>query len=317
MPLFLLFLAACGTQPAVPDIAAVTDAEAAAAIAQTLCKAAEQGGITCTVEGATATVAGQAVAVGATVSNFLTLDPKTIGYGEEAEEIPGEVQITATVTLSMGAATLFSAEQSHAGTDADLVAARAAALDTWAGRWVASYGLGFVDALAGDVGAPALSAVGMAVPAQPAGQLHAWSAYPLLRGKGFDPKIADQMAPYVKSMAANLAPYVEGLSTDALHTVQVKARLGGGGAPGPCGIMPPIAMTDGATVSIVPLAGEVLVDGQPTGDICALSEPVAWPLPSGKAQLEWDQLLVLGPATVEAAPAAEEAEPEAAEPASP
>ena len=102
------------------------------------------------------------------------------------------------------------------------------------------------------------------------------------------------MGANVQSMVAALGPFTEDLSTEGLHTVQVKARLGGGGPPGPCGILPPIAMTPGATSSIVPLEGQVLVDGQPGGDICALSEPVAWPLPADGALLEWDQLAVMG-----------------------
>ena len=296
--LFLL-LVACGTQPATPDIAPFTEAEAAEAAAQTICAAAHQAGQPCAASGSTATMAKHTLELGATVNSFLTLDPRTIGYGDDAEKIPGEVQLSVTLSLSVDGATLLTEEQSHAASDADLPLARAKALDEWAQRWVAAYGLATLDAVAGDASAPAL------------GELHAWAAYPVLHGQGFDPKIANKMAPYVKSMLAALGPFTEGLTTEGLHTVQVKARLGGGGAPGPCGILPPVSMTPGVTVSIVPLHGEVLVDGQPTGDICTLSEPVAWPLPQGNARLEWDQLAVLGVAkAVEAS--VEEEEPPAA-----
>ena len=71
---------------------------------------------------------------------------------------------------------------------------------------------------------------------------------------------------------------------------------GGGGENGDCPIIPPVTMTPGETVNLVPLRGTVEVDGVAVGDICALSGPVAWPLPKGGALLEWEQVVIIGPA---------------------
>ncbi len=173
------------------------------------------------------------------------------------------------------------------------------ALDEWGERWVVAHGLAVLDAASGDATAPVLASVGLQVPAQDLGDLHAWAGYPKLRGKGLEPDIVRKMAPQVKSMLAALGPFAEDLSSDRLHSVQVQAILGGSGAPGPCGIMPSsISIAPGSSSSIVPLAGEVRVDGQVKKTICELSEPVAWPLPAGSALLQWEQTAVLGLAVV-------------------
>ena len=122
-----------------------------------------------------------------------------------------------------------------------------------------------------------------------------WPAYPVVKGQGFDPSVVKRMAPQVQSVARNVGVYLEGADLTQLHAVKVVAKLGGGGAPGPCGIVPPTAMTPGMSVSIVPLQGSIFVDGVEKGDICTLSEPVAWPLPQGGALLEWTQVVVVGP----------------------
>ena len=80
-----------------------------------------------------------------------------------------------------------------------------------------------------------------------------------------------------------------------LHSVLVNATLGGSGPPGPCGLVPPVALASGATASIVPLSGVVEVDGEATGTICEMSEAVAWPLPPAGVQLQWEQFVVLRP----------------------
>lgn len=298
---FLLLLLACSTEPAAPPLAPITDAEVGAAVAEILCQAATPAGIPCTVEGAVATVAGHRLEVQASVGSFVSLAPRSLGVGANAEVIPGEVQLGATVTLTVDDRPLLSRDLSTAGSDADLGVARGKALDELAGRWGVTVGVAVLDALHGDPAAPALGALGMKVPAQPLGALHGWAAYPLVRGQGFDARIAQKMAPSVQSMLAVAGPFVQDLPAEGVHTLEIEARLGGSGAPGPCGILPPVAMSPGATSSIVPLAGRVLVDGQPTGDICTFSESTKWPLPSGGAVLEWDQLVVLAPVPVSAA----------------
>ncbi len=296
-PMLLLpLLFACSSEPPAPELPPVENHEIAAAAASSLCDAAAQASVECTHEAGVATVAGHQLAVDVSNRTFMTFEPTTIGRGDDAEVIPGEAQLSALVVLKADDQALFHSEPSHSAGHADLAQARAAVLDELAQHWVVTHGSAALDAAAGDPEAPVLSALGLNIPAAAHGELHAWAGYPVLRGRGFDPKIANKMGPSVASMLAALGPFVEGLKPEGLHAVQVKARLGGGGAPGPCGIIPPLAMTPGATTSIVALAGEVLVDGVAKGDICALSEPVSWPLPPEGAVLEWDQIFVLGQA---------------------
>jgi hypothetical protein len=294
MFLFAL-LFACGSEPAVAPAPPITDDQIATAAASAICAAATQAGMTCAATGARAELGWKALDVTVSDRQVMSFEPTSMGHGEGAQRFPGEVQLSATIGIAVDGTALLSVPQSHAASDMDLVVARDRVLEELTERWVVTHASAVVDALTGDPGAPVLAALGMTVAAQPAGALYAWAGYPVLRGKGFDPGIANRLGPSVQSVLANLGPYVEGLGGDGLHTVQVFARLGGSGAPGPCGIIPPVAISPGATTSIVPLAGEVHVDGQPVGDICALSEPVSWPLPPGGAVLEWDQLAVLAP----------------------
>jgi hypothetical protein len=294
MLLFALMMA-CSSEPQAPAPAPVTEGELAASAAASICAAAIQAGQSCEAEGAVATLGWDALEVQVSGLSWLTLDPTSIGRGPDAQRFPGEAQLGAVMGLSRNGAALFAVEQSHAASDVDLHVARAAVLDELAQRWVVTHASAVLDAGSGDPGAPVLAALGMNVPAQPQGALHAWAGYPVLRGKGFDPGAANRLGPGVQSMLSAIGPFVEGLPADGLQVVQVQAKLGGSGAPGPCGIIPPMAMTPGTTTSIVPLSGRVLVNGQPTGDICVLSEPVAWPLPPQGSVLEWDQLIVLAP----------------------
>ncbi len=293
--LLLPLLLACSTEPSVPPPPPVTEAELAEAVAAAICKAATQAEKACSVEGARADFGWKALDIEVTGLSWLTLDPTTLGHGDQAERFPGEAQLSATIGLGVDGKPLLATPQAHTAADLDLGVARNKVLDELSQRWVVTHASAVMDALLGDTSAPVISSLGMNVPAQPQGALHAWAGYPVLRGKGFDPGIANKLGPSLQTMLANLDAFTEGLS-EGLHTVVVEARLGGAGAPGPCGIIPPVAMSPGATTSIVPFSGRVLVDGEPVGDICALSEPVAWPLPPKGAVLEWDQLAVLAPA---------------------
>ncbi len=294
--LLLTLLFACSSEPTAPEPPPIQDAEIAQAVAATLCEAAAAVGMECSAQEDRLTVAGRSLVVDVSNRTYMTFDPTTIGRGEDAQRIPGEAQLSALVQLSLDGRALPSAEPSHSASGADLGVAQAAVLDGFADRYVVTRGSALLDALSGQVEAPVLASLGMKVPAAAHGELSAWAGYPALRGRGFDPGIADKLGPSVQSMAAALGPFLEGLDAAVLHTVEVQAKLGGGGSPGPCGIIPPLAMSPGATTAIVPFGGRVLVDGQATGDICALSEPVSWPLPPQGAALEWDQLFVIGTA---------------------
>jgi hypothetical protein len=294
--LLLALLIACSSEPVAPEPPPIDDAEIARAVAATLCEAAAAAGMACEAQEASLVVAGRGLSVEVSNRTYMTFDPTTIGRGEDAQRIPGEAQLSALVQISVDGQALPHAEPSHSASDVDLAAARAAVLDGFADRYVVTHGSALLDALSGRTESPVLASLGMAVTAADHGELTAWAGYPALRGRGFEPGIADKLGPSVHSMAVALGPFVEGLGTEGLHTVQVKAKLGGGGSPGPCGIIPPLAMSPGATTSIVPFSGQVLVDGRATGDICALSGPVNWPLPPQGAVLEWDQLFIIGPA---------------------
>ncbi len=294
MLLFAL-LFACGSEPAIPAPEAVAPDELATAAAAAICTAATQVGMDCTATGAVADIGWRRLEVGVSELSWMTFDPSSIGRGPDAQHFPGEVQLSAMMSLSIDGAVLFSLEQAHAVSDQDLHVARAKVIDELSQRWVVTQISAVMDASSGDPKAPVLASLGMKAKAQAQGELYAWGGYPVLRGRGFDPGMANKLGPSVQTMLASIGPYVQDLSADTLHVVQVKAKLGGGGAPGPCGIIPPVSMAPGTSTSIVPLAGQVLVDGQPTGDICAISEPVNWPLPPSGTQLEWDQFIVLAP----------------------
>ena len=294
----LLLLLACSTEPAAPPVAPIEAEEASAAMATMLCRAAEPAKLACKAEGGVAQAGWKALEIAATPIDFNVLQPTQIGMGSTAQLVAGEVQAGFRVALSVDGAALLSFEVHEAGSDTDLEKARAAALEKAAQRWVASVGIAALDAASGAVEAPALAGVGLKVPAAALGDARVWAAFPALRGQGFDPKVVFKLGPNLASMAAALGPYVEDLPQGALHAVEVHAKLGGGGGPGDCGIVPPVTMTEGSTASIVPLHGEVLVDGVATGTICALSQQVAWPLPRGGNELDWEQVFVVGPASV-------------------
>ena len=294
MLLFAL-LFACGSEPDVPAPAAVQPDELASAAAASICTAALQVGMDCTVTGPVADIGSHRLEVGVSDLSWITFEPSSIGRGPDAQHFPGEAQLAATMSLSIDGATLFSIEQAHAVSDQDLQVARAKVIDELSQRWVVTQVSAVMDASYGNPKAPVLASLGMNALAQPQGELYAWGGYPVLRGRGFDPGMANKLGPSVQTMLASIGPFVGGLSADTLHVVQVQAKLGGSGAPGPCGIIPPVSMAPGTSTSIVPFAGQVLVDGKAMGDICAISEPVNWPLPPKGTQLEWDQFIVLGP----------------------
>ncbi len=311
--LLLSLLLACSTEPVAPPALPITDAEVAAAAASSICAAATQAGMTCTADGGKAELGWKLLEVSATDTMMTSFEPTSIGGGEDAQRFPGEVQLATTVGLSVDGQALFAVEQNHVASDLDLGVARGKVIDELAQRWVVTHASAVMDAVTGDPAAGVIASLGMNVPAQPQGELYAFAGYPVLHGKGFDPGIANKLGPGLQTMLSSIGPFVEGADPATLHVVQVHARLGGGGAPGPCGIIPPVAITPGATTSIVPFGGEVKLDGTATGDICALSEPVAWPLPPAGAVLEWDQLIVLAPIEPAAAPAEDaEAKPEPA-----
>ncbi len=153
------------------------------------------------------------------------------------------------------------------------------------------YGLAALDAAAGGEAA-ALAGVGMEVAPAELGSARVYAAYPMLSGVGLDPATGGRMAPQVASMAAALGPYAEGLGP-GLHSVWITAELGGPGGPGPCGLLPPAAVSPGSSARVLRLEGTVRIDGTPGADICAISEGVSWPLPQGEEPITWEQFFVL------------------------
>lgn len=304
--LLVPLLFACATMPPAPDVPPITGDEVQAAVAKLFCQAADSAKTPCTPSASAAVVGRHTVAFEAVIDGFLVLPPKTLGMGAATQQIPGEVQLSAAVTAFVDGAPLLTAVASEAGSHADMLQARSGAVDATAQRWMVATGIAVLDAVTASPDAAALGALGMAAPPQIIGEtgLQGWAAYPILTGQGFDPKVANQLGPAVQGMVRALAPYLTDTSADGLHAVRVKAKLGGGGAPGKCGVLPPALVTPGETVSIVPLTGTVTVDGKEVGDICPLSQAVGWPLPRPGAILEWDQVVVVGPATAQPAPEA-------------
>jgi len=286
----LLPLIGCGSEPA-PTVDPITSAEASAAAARIFCEASTQAGGTCAADGAVATIGEHTVELTVTVKDFVALNSRSLGVGSSAQQIPGEVQLVADVGVSVDGKPVATLDFTHAANDVDLTVARTAVLEELIQRWMVGYGLAALDAVGGD-GAPALAGVGMKVAPVALEGATAWSAYPMLSGQGLDPKTGGRMAPQVTSMAKGLGPYVEGLAP-GLHSVHIKAELGGPGGPGACGILPPVAAAPGASISMVRLVGEVKVDGAAGADICELSETVAWPLPKSQVQLTWEQFFVV------------------------
>lgn len=289
-----MLLSACSTDAPAPTVAAFDGGEAAAATASMLCRAAEAARQSCVVADGRVAVGAHELGVVVTPTDFVVLPPASIGMGDQATLVAGEVQAAFTVAVDVDGAPLLSSTVRGIGIDADLAAARRSALEQAAQRWVASTGLALLDALGGGEAGPALAGVNFEAAPATHGSLRAYPAFPQLRGPGLDPTLGFRMGPNVASMAAALGPYLVDLDPSRLHVVVVKAVLGGGGPPGPCGILPPVAMGDGAVTTLVPLGGAVVVDGGAGQSVCALSEPVSWPLPKGGASLEWEQVFVVG-----------------------
>jgi hypothetical protein len=290
----LTLLAACSNEAPAPAVAAFNQVEATAATVKMLCLAAEAAKQSCTVADSTVTVGSHKLAVVVTPTDFVALPPTELGMGAQAQLVGGEVQAVFSVVVDVDGVPLLSTTVHGIGSNTDLVAARAAALDQAAQRWVASYGLAVLDALAGGEDGPALAGVNFQAPPATHGSMRAYAAFPQLQGQRFDPKLSFRMGPNVESMGQALGPYLADLDSERLHVVVVTAKLGGGGPPGECGILPPVAMGDGAVTAIVPLGGGVVVDGGPSRSVCPLSEVVSWPLPQGGALLEWEQVFVVG-----------------------
>ncbi len=285
-----LMLVSCSSEPAAPAVAPIDSAEASAAAARLICEAAELAGSTCGASGAIATLGEHTIETAVTVTGFVVVEGRTIGMGSTKQQIPGEVQLTVDVALSLDGTTLLTMPFSHSANEVNLSASRGAVLETLLQRVMVGYGLAVLDAAIG-TGAPALAGVGMTVAPAAVEGATIWSAYPMLSGVGLDPSTGSRMAPAVSSMAGALAPYLEGLEVGA-HSVAISATLGGAGGPGPCGLLPPVSAAPGSSVSMIRLEGTVVVDGQATGDICTLSEAVSWPLPRGEHALSWQQFFV-------------------------
>ena len=289
----LLVLLACSSEHPGVEVPPITDGEASEAAAAVICEAAAEARMDCVAAGSVATLGEVKLETVASVEGFVTLEPRTIGMGASAQQIPGEVQLVLAIALAVDGAPLMTVDVSVAAQDVDLDKARSAVLDQAVERWMVGYGLAVLDAVAEDPTAPALASVGMQVPAQSSGAMRAWAAYPMLRGQNLDPSTASGLGAGVQSMLGALSPYLDTIDLEGLHSVRVNASLGGSGPPGPCGLVPPVALASGATASIVPLSGVVEVDGEATGTICEMSEAVAWPLPPAGVVLEWEQFMVL------------------------
>ncbi len=146
--------------------------------------------------------------------------------------------------------------------------------------------------------------MGLKAPSAALTRHRVWTAHPMLSAQNVDPDSVRDQASVARSVMAALEPFLEELPAEGLHTLEVRAKLGGGGAPGRCPILPQV-MVPGGTVNAVPFEGGVFVDGQPSGDICELSGTVNWPLPPQGATLEWKQVMVLRGDGAPAGPAEE------------
>lgn len=285
-----LVLVSCSSEPPAPAVAPIDSAEASAAAARLICEAAELAGSTCSASGAIATLGEHTLEASVAVTGFVVVEGRTIGMGSTKQTIPGEVQLSTDVVLSLDGTTLLTMPFSQSASEVSLSASRAAVLEALLQRVMVGYGLAALDAAIG-AGAPALAGVGMTVEPAAIEGATVWAAYPMLSGVGLDPSTGARMAPAVASMASALGPFLAGLEAGP-HSVAVTASLGGSGGPGPCGLLPPVSAVPGSAVSMVRLEGSVVVDGQATGDICTLSEAVSWPLPASGSALSWQQFFV-------------------------
>jgi len=291
MLIALLFACSAETESAV-SLDPIDDAEASSAAAKVLCEAATLGGMDCQPGSGVAMLGGRTVETAVTVTGFVPLEGRSIGVGAQAQQLPGEVQLTATITLTVDNVTLASQDFTHAANDVDLEVARAAVLDEVLQQWMVGTGLAAIDALNGD-GAPSLGALGMEVTPAEVDGATVYAAYPMLSGVGLDPSTGSKMGPNVGTMAKALGPYLAE-AEPGLVLVHVTAELGGDGGPGACGLLPSAIPMNGGEVSMVRLDGQVLVgvDGSPQ-DICLLSQETSWPLPRKGNQVTWEQYFVV------------------------
>jgi hypothetical protein len=281
-----LALLGTGCGPSEPGLAPVTAEEIAAAGAKLICTAATEGEIECAVEEGTAVIAGHRLGVDAEVLQFLKVDPPVVG----GKQFPGAVQVVARLTLTVDGQPLWQGESAGKSNGHHMPTLRDQAVENLLQRWGLAHLLPVVDAVGGKPDAPALSAVGMDAPAPTVEGSLVYAGYPILSGRGFDPRASTKMGPSLASLQKALGPFVSGLAP-GLHTVEIHAVVGEGRN---CGVLPPnVSMAPGTMVSMVPLSGTVEVDGAPKGDPCPLAEPVAWPMPPRGSVLEWDQKFVV------------------------
>jgi hypothetical protein len=238
------------------------------------------------------------------VLEFVPVSPRTIG----GQLIPGEVKLTLEIGLSRNGQALPALDRqvSEAVGRTDMDEARAATLEAAVQTWAVAYGLAMLDALAQAPDAPSLASVGIEAPAQQVGPFMAWGAHPVLRSTSgpVDAKTTSKFGPSVVSLLAGLTPFTEDIDPGTVHSIEVRARLNTADAP--CSVLPSMSQAmSGQTVKSMPLAGEVLVDGQPGGDICELVESVNWPRPGSGSALLWDQYVVLAPSAPDPTLAAE------------
>ena len=291
MLIALLFACSAETESAV-SLDPINDGEASAAAAKVLCDAATLGGMDCQPGAGVAVLGDHTVETTVTVTGFVPLEGRTLGVGAQAQQLPGEVQLTATIALTVDNVPLASQDFTHAASDVDLEVARAAVLDEVLQQWMVGTGLAAIDALNGD-GAPSLGALGMEVTPAEVNGATVYAAYPMLSGVGLDPSTGSKMGPNVGTMAKALGPYLAD-AEPGLVLVHVTAELGGPGGPGACGLLPSAIPMNGGEVSMVRLDGEVVVgvDGTPQ-DICLLSQETSWPLPGKGNTVTWEQYFVV------------------------
>ncbi len=292
--MLLLLLACSGSEPSA-DLRPVTNEEATESLVHELCRAATEGAIPCEPTPTRAVIGGHDVDLSVEVTHFTVLPGRTIGMGASAEKIPGEVQLGGMLTLSVDGRELIRTELSEAGSDVDPTLAREAAVRDLSQRFVVGYGLGVLDALVGAPEARAARGVGLQAPMVQHGPRGVWTSHPMMAAQGVNPDSVRDQGAVARSLMAAIGPFLDEIEGEGLHSVEVRARLGGGGANGRCPILPQI-MVPGATVSAVPFEGVVHIDQGPSGDICTLGTTVNWPLPPQGATLEWTQVMIVGAA---------------------
>ena len=142
-----LLFAACDTTPPEPEVAPLEGAEAAVVVAEVFCRSANTIWQDCAVDGAVARFQGHEVSFGVTPVSFIALPGKTIGMGDQAQDIPGELQVGLDYSLSLDGRVLITGVVNHAASDMDLDIARTKVMDEAAQRFMVGHGLGVIDAL--------------------------------------------------------------------------------------------------------------------------------------------------------------------------